>query len=123
IPNSICDGSGHWDHWRLSHSFSAERAKLRWHLYQERRDGRHILAMRKRIVHQCRGEQLSLLIISHTLQQRPAYSLDHTTVDLTFYLRGVNGTANILGRNIVEHTHLARLRINGDPRQVRSEHR
>ncbi len=44
-------------------------------------------------------------------------------MNLALHLCPVNGAANVLRCNVVEHTHLARLRINGDLRQVRSEHR
>ena len=44
-------------------------------------------------------------------------------MNLTLHLSHVNGTANVLGRHVVEHAHLARLSINGDLRHVRGEHR
>ena len=79
--------------------------------------------MRQRIVHQRRGEQLSSLVVCHPLKQRPTDALDHPAVDLALHLRRVNGAANVLGRKVVEYAHLACLRINGDLRQVRGEHR
>ena len=44
-------------------------------------------------------------------------------MDLALYLCRVDGAANVLGRNVVEHAHHARLRVNSDLRQVRGEHR
>ena len=79
--------------------------------------------MRQRVVHQRRSQQLPTLVIRHPLKQRPTEALHYPAVNLSLHLRRVNGATNILRRNVVEHAHLARLRINGYLCQVRGEHR
>src|SRR5438270_382810 len=74
------------------------------------------------VIHPGPRQRLAILVVNKTFKKRPANTLGDTASDLPFDLRWIDGKANILHSNIIEHAHLARLRVNCNLRQMSRVH-
>src|SRR5581483_12309443 len=122
IVNGIRDSSGNGYDWRLAHAFGAKGAERGRYLHQHSSNIRHILAMRQRVIHQRGGEQLPVLVVLKAFEERPAKPLRDATVNLALNLGRIDGSAHILYRDVIEHAHLASVRIGGDPGKMSRKH-
>src|SRR5579859_2120078 len=70
IVDGVGYGRAYWHNRWLAHPFRAKGTKRGWYLNQDGRNARHVQAERQRIIHQCRGKRLAVLIVNQSLKER-----------------------------------------------------
>ena len=118
IADGVADGGSSGDDRRLADAAHAERPGPRWDLQQDRLDRGHLHRRGQGIVEQAAGLDPALPVEHHPLVERPADPLHHTAVDLVLDAGRVDGLADVLDGEVVDHPRLVGIGIDADPRQV-----
>src|SRR5207253_3019041 len=81
-----------------------------------RLEGGQVFGSWEGIVHQCTGQQLSLLVVLYSLKEGLSYPLGESTMHLSSCQQGVDDVATVINRHEALNRNLPCFRINFDDR-------